>query len=276
MDTRFWGPPAWKLLHSIAAGYDASPVMRKNMELFLEVLPYVLPCKFCRASLTEHYARLPFQDALASRTDLERWMYKIHNLVNKNLEAQGQRILTPPTFRDTQEVYRQMIKLDMFPSWDFLFAVAFIYPPQTKETPMPDAPIICPVGTADCDRNRWNKLPTGKRLQRWMEFWKVLPGILPEQWRTAWISAWKEAHPSFTSRKAAIASIWRLRCAYESNKEDPYKNVCDRLTFHASGCGQSGPQTRTCRALRSRASTLACKGSTCRRLIARNQTRKQR
>jgi hypothetical protein len=260
MDTRFWGPPAWKLLHSIAAGYDASQVMRRNMELFLEVLPYVLPCKFCRASLTEHYARLPFKDALGSRTDLEQWMYKIHNLVNKKLEEQGQQILSVPTFRDVQKVYRQMIESTGFPSWDFLFSVAYIYPPDTKETPMPDAPQICPAGAPDCDRNRWNKLPSGKRLQRWLTFWKVLPDVLPHIWQESWISAWKAAHPSFTSRRSAVASIWRIRCAFESDKEDPYKNVCDRLTFHASGCGHtSSSQTKTCR-----------------RLIARNHTRKQR
>lgn len=251
MDTRFWGPPAWKLLHSIAAGYDASPVMRRNMELFLEVLPYVLPCKFCRASLTEHYARLPFRDALGSRTDLERWVYKIHNLVNAKLESQGQKILPPPAFREVEDVYAQLIELASFPSWDFLFAVAFIYPPQTKESPMPDAPAVCPAGTPDCDRNRWNKLPSGKRLQRWLTFWKVLPDVLPSIWRSAWINAWKLAQPVFTSRRSSVASIWRIRCAFESDKADPYKNVCNRLQFHASGCGfaNNGTQTKTCRRL---------------------------
>ncbi len=261
MDTRFWGPPAWKLLHSIAASYDATQVMRRNMELFLEVLPYVLPCKFCRASLTEHYARLPFKDALSSRQSLERWMYKIHNLVNKKLIAQGQHILSPPTFNTVQTMYRELVATSSFPSWDFLFAVAYIYPPETRETPMPDAPPKCPAGMPDCERNRWNKLPTGKRLERWLEFWKVLPDVLPERWRSAWKSAWTRANPIMTSRRSAIASIWRVRCNFESNKEDPYANVCSRLSFHASGCGHSGPHTQT---------------RTCRRLIARSQTRKQR
>lgn len=268
MDTRFWGPPAWKLLHSIAAGYDASPVMRRNMELFLEVLPYVLPCKFCRASLTDHYEKLPFRDALRSRSDLEHWVYKIHNLVNAKLGLEGRQILQPPAFRDVQEMYRQLIESSAFPSWDFLFAVAFIYPPQTKESPMPDAPAVCPAGAPDCVRNRWNKLPSGKRLQRWLAFWKVLPDVLPSTiasigsntnggassaytWRSLWVSAWKAAQPSFTSRRSAIASIWRVRCSFESDKIDPYKNVCNRLQFHASGCGfeNNAAQLKTCRRL---------------------------
>lgn len=254
MDTRFWGPPAWKLLHTMAAAYE--PAVKTHMREFLEVLPYVLPCKFCRASLMDHYKRLPFSGtALTSRDAFEEWMYKLHNLVNDKLEEQGQHIGTRPAFADVKAHYREVLAAGAQMPWDFLFAVAYIYPPATHETPLPDAP-KCRVGAADCEKNRWNYLSPTKRLSYWRKFWKVLPGVLPPAWSSAWKDALRRADPSFTSRRSAVASLWRIRCAFESNKDDPYTEVCDRLIYHSSGCGASASQrTRTCRRLQQRQAT---------------------
>ena len=52
MDTKFWGPSGWKLLHLITFTYE--PSQSKAVGKFFELLPFVLPCKFCRASLTEY------------------------------------------------------------------------------------------------------------------------------------------------------------------------------------------------------------------------------
>jgi len=255
MDTRFWGPPAWKLLHTIAAAYE--PAGRRHMIDFLEVLPFILPCKFCRASLTDHYRRLPFHGTvLASRDAFEEWMYKLHNLVNDKLEEQGQHVGARPAFSDVRAHYRERVEggpanAAQMP-WDFLFAVAYIYPPATVETPIPDAP-KCRIGAADCERNRWNYLSPTRRLAYWRKFWKVLPGVLPAAWRVAWMDAVRRADPSFTSRRSAVASLWRIRCVFESNKDDPYTEVCDRLVFHSSGCGiASAAKTKTCRRLQQR------------------------
>ena len=255
MDTRFWGPPAWKLLHTIAAAYEPA-IGRQHMIDFLEVLPFILPCKFCRASLTDHYKRLPFRGtALTSREAFEEWMYKLHNLVNDKLEEQGQHIGTRPAFSDVRAHYREILAGGTPMPWDFLFAVAFIYPPTTPETPIPDAP-KCRAGAADCEKNRWNYLSPTRRLAYWRKFWKVLPGVLPATWRSAWVDAVRRADPAFTSRRSAVASLWRIRCAFESNKEDPYTEVCDRLVFHSSGCGiATAAKTRTCRRLQQRRQT---------------------
>ena len=54
MDTRFWGPDGWKLLHSITENYPTVPD-KKNKDLYRKFflsLPYVLPCVYCRKSLT--------------------------------------------------------------------------------------------------------------------------------------------------------------------------------------------------------------------------------
>jgi hypothetical protein len=43
MDTRFWGPSGWRLLHLITYTYD--PITQRHaMRKFLEALPYILPC----------------------------------------------------------------------------------------------------------------------------------------------------------------------------------------------------------------------------------------
>lgn len=255
MDTRFWGPPAWKLLHTIAAAYE--PARKKHIIEFLDVLPFVLPCKFCRASLTDHYKRLPFRGttALDSRDSFEEWMYKLHNLVNDKLEEQGQHIGARPAFADVKAHYRELLSAGSQMPWDFLFAVAYIYPPAIHETPLPDAP-KCRTGAGDCEKNRWNYLSPTKRLSYWRKFWKVLPGVLPAAWSSAWTGALQRADPSFTSRRSAVASLWRIRCAFESNKDDPYTEVCDRLIYHSSGCGASASQhTRTCRRLQQRQAT---------------------
>ncbi len=243
MDTRFWGPPAWRLLHTVAA-HGRGP--RRE---FFETLPYVLPCKFCRANLTAHYEALPYDNK-----DLEKYVYELHKRVSAGLRKEGGTPAPAPTFRDVQRQYAELPA--QMPAWDFLFAVAYTYPPQTREAPMPDAPAHCPAGATDCERNRWNMLPAGRRMHYWMEFWKLLPGVLPAEWGERWETAVRRARPVFTAgRRAAIASLWRIRCAFEGNKADPYVEVCDRLVYHSSGCGTAagkGPQRRTCRRLQER------------------------
>jgi hypothetical protein len=174
-------------------------------------------------------------------------MYRLHALVNEKLRKEGQTISPDPSFKDVQE-RAAAIGAGPFPAWDFLFSVAYIYPPQTREAPIPGAPQQCPVGATDCERNSWNKLSQGRRMSYWMRFWKVLPGVLPVSWATTWSSAWKAAAPELTSRRSAIATLWRVRCGFEQNKADPYREVCDRLVYHSSGCGVAdSAHSRTCR-----------------------------
>ena len=52
MDTKFWGPPGWRLLHLITFAY--SPKQKESVKRLFETIAYVLPCKFCRASFQEY------------------------------------------------------------------------------------------------------------------------------------------------------------------------------------------------------------------------------
>lgn len=55
---RAWGPNIWDTLHFISLGYpeDNPPVPVQNAaRQFLEALPFLLPCVFCRVHLAEVY-----------------------------------------------------------------------------------------------------------------------------------------------------------------------------------------------------------------------------
>lgn len=252
MDTRFWGPPAWRLLHIVAAHYE--PARRRPVAQFFEVLPYVLPCKFCRANLTAYYESGAPGAALGSRADLEKYVYELHKRVSAKLRTEGGAPAPAPVFREVAAAAEAAVDQIPMPAWDFLFSVAYIYPPDTREVPMPDAPATCPSDAADCDRNKWNMLPIAKRLHYWKRFWKLLPGVLPAAWAQRWTEAVRRVRPVFSSRRGAIAALWRIRCAFEAGEEhDPYGEVCARLTYHASGCGTAaGARLRTCRRLAKR------------------------
>ena len=88
MDTRFWGPSGWRLLHLITFAYEPERD-KKNVCKFFHKLPYVLPCKFCRASLSEYMLEDPVEDACASPEKLQRWLWRIHNKVTAKLRAAG-------------------------------------------------------------------------------------------------------------------------------------------------------------------------------------------
>ncbi len=248
MDTKFWGPPGWKLLHTMTLTYE--PSMAVAMQQFLQTLPYILPCKFCRASLTDYYRQLPPSSALKSRKALVRWLWKIHSLVNDKLRAQGQTIPPDPSLAEVRKIYGRYIPTgdpdpcEVFPGWDFLFSVANNHPLAGQGSPMPDAPAASAlINASDAELNKWNLLPPKRRFIFWRKFWLTLPAAMPAPWRKAWLQA-KES-PNLQTKKSAVAWLWRLRCKF-ADGADPYKSVCYRLTAHESGCAHS-KRARTCR-----------------------------
>ena len=82
MDTKYWGPSGWRLLHLITFTYDPK---NKAVESLFRSLPFVLPCKFCRSSLHEYMEDEPLEPALKSKEALSRWLNKIHCMVNAKL-----------------------------------------------------------------------------------------------------------------------------------------------------------------------------------------------
>ena len=249
MDTRFWGPSGWRLLHLVAA----SPNCIKNTQ-FWKSLPFVLPCKFCRASLSEYYIQHPVP---TSAKDYPKWLYTIHNCVNEKLRKQGQTIVPDPPFSQVEKHYEELLKQGCtrtsFPGWEFLFCIADNHPDSSPSSLMPDAP--SDVSTRSlAERNHWNALTAKERKQTLKQFWRSLPDVLPfEEWRTSWNQHVGPLRNAILNRRSALAWLWRIRCGMDKDLqqmgEKDFFGLCKTLKQHRSGCSSS-TRAKTCRAVK--------------------------
>ena len=258
MDTRFWGPSGWRLLHTITFAYNPETDKGSTGQLF-NMLPFVLPCKFCRASLTEYMETDPVEPALETREKLTRWLWRIHNEVNKKLRDQNLVVVPDPPFQKVQEIYEGLLSYGCsqteFPGWDFLFSIAELHP--MSKTAKESVPI---VGAPDCaavktkeERNRWNCMEPRERLVLYKKFWLALGKSLPfREWRRSWskYADGKTTEEALGSRAGTIKWLWRLRCKMEHDlkllNRCKYSSLCKTLKTHRSGCSKS-VKAKTCR-----------------------------
>lgn len=138
MDTEFWGPSGWKLLHSITYNYPNYPSQKiKNIyKRFFLILVKILPCKYCKDSLKEFYKELPIINYLENRNTLTMWIYLIHNKVNNKLRKQKLLNKPNPLKSDVDKIYKKAInKKHCCPEcfgWEFIYSIAFNYPKTDK------------------------------------------------------------------------------------------------------------------------------------------------
>jgi len=88
MLTSVWGPSLWHVLHCMSFNYPVHPtaLQKKKYREFVENLEYVLPCGHCRKNLKGNFKAVPLNSqALKNRNNFSRWMYKLHEQVNKML-----------------------------------------------------------------------------------------------------------------------------------------------------------------------------------------------
>ena len=88
MLTTVWGPSLWHSLHTISFNYPVKPSKedKKNYKNFILNLKYVLPCKYCRINFRKNLKDLPLNNkALKNRENFSRWMFDMHELINKML-----------------------------------------------------------------------------------------------------------------------------------------------------------------------------------------------
>jgi hypothetical protein len=244
MDTKFWGPSGWRLLHMISFSEYA------DKKIFWKQLPFVLPCKFCRASLTEYYRVLPIP---TENREYPEWLYKVHNLVNQKLRDQGQTLPPDPSFSMVKDQYTELLNIDCskteFPGWDFLFSIADNHPDSSPSKPMPDAPEKEPTSLEE--RNKYNLLTAKERKLRLKEFWRSLPYMLPyKEWQLSWRRHAGPVHNAVQSRKSALAWLWKIRCGMETDlhhmKKDTFYGLCKRIANYRSGCA-TNKRAKTCR-----------------------------
>lgn len=250
MDTRFWGPSGWKLLHMITFDYNIKNSI--SYAQFFESIPYILPCKFCRTSLTDYYKEYPFTSYvnMNPRLDVKKWMYHIHNCVNNKLRTQGLNRYPNPTYSVVKKTYEDWLTRDwteqLSTFWDFLFAVAYNHPNDTKHVPIPDCPKGAYKCKDKCEKNKWNILSIRDRLYWFRRFWAFLPVVLPREIA----KKWKEINinPTLQSRNSTLEWLWKMRCGLDSNFKDPYTSICKKIKLHSVDCNKK--RSITCRKTR--------------------------
>ena len=258
MDTRFWGPSGWRLLHLITFVADQLP--QTKLYDFFRLLPFVLPCKFCRASLTDYYAVDPIPKGQPHA--YANWLYRIHNRVNGKLRDQKLLEAQNPTWKVVEARYKELAAAPCtrrrMIGWDFLFSVAFTTPcPSVPSSPMPSAPPVSEIHTPEL-RNRWGVISREERLPYIQEWWDVLPAVLPfAEWRNAWDSTQK---PQVRKGRRAVTT-WLYKaekqmCAAlkEDTPHSTFTGLCSELSTFSSGCGSAKKKrVKTCRAVKSHA-----------------------
>jgi hypothetical protein len=212
MDTRFWGPSGWQLFHLIAF---RSP----NAKDVMEDMPYVLPCKFCRASTQQFVKEHP------PRGDLGKWLYEIHNMVNDKLRTQcanDPKVINPgpdPEFDDVKQRYQAM-KPSSVPGRDFLMAVAYNYPAT----------------------------PTAEEMETQQRFLSHLRKAFPFKELRKIFNSY--AKPSLQSQRAYTHWMYGLMklMSVEVNTEiRSYAGYMSHLSYYKSGCAKKTYKGKTCR-----------------------------
>ena len=260
MDTRFWGPSGWKLLHLIAREPMHTVRHRKAVSAWFSLLPYVLPCKYCRASLSDYFVVQPLTlDKMKTPAAFGNWMYHIHNRVNEKLREQGLLMSPDPLWEEVSEHYVKehagLCKGSPLLGWDFMTAVAFNTPGSDYvPIPMSDTPAVT-IGITDVrTRNRYNLLTREERLHRLRAWWALIPAILPgAAWRRSWSRAMAVAGdpPLEAGRDAMMRWLWQIEARVCSSLRCPTPHasldeLCSTAEAFESGCG-TDRQGKTCR-----------------------------
>lgn len=254
MDTRFWGPSGWRLLHLIS--FQAPRLPKESLHTFFELLPFVLPCKYCRASLTDYYAADPIPQKAA---EYPEWMYRIHNRVSGKLREQKLIDTPDPNWSEIEKRYGEWIKApcstQRLIGWDFFFSVAFTTPsPTVASRPMPGSPPKEVLHTPEL-KNRWNVLTREERLPYIQKWWRSLGDVLPfPEWQAVWSAMIQTLGqpPVQQGRRKVTAWLYQMErgvCSRlkEATPHTSFEGLCSELSAFTSGCG-TAKRSKTCRA----------------------------
>ena len=102
-----WGPATWHFLHTMSFNYPVNPTQedKNHYKDFIYNLRYVLPCKYCRMNLKSNLKQKPLQMChMANRETFSRYIYELHELVNKMLKKNSN--LTYCDVRERYEHFR--------------------------------------------------------------------------------------------------------------------------------------------------------------------------
>ena len=112
MLTTVWGPSLWHYLHTMSFNYPVCPTNKdkKNYKKFIMSLKKVLPCKYCRINMVKNLKAVPLNShALKNRTNFSKWMFNLHEHINKLLNKKSG--LTYCKVRERYEHFRSRCTL---------------------------------------------------------------------------------------------------------------------------------------------------------------------
>ena len=92
MVTAIWGPGLWHSLHTISFNYPTNPDNKCRIRYyrFFKSLKHVLPCRYCRENYDKNIKSVGFGlSVFENRETLSRFVYDLHEEVNKNLNKES-------------------------------------------------------------------------------------------------------------------------------------------------------------------------------------------
>jgi hypothetical protein len=112
MLTYVWGPAKWHYLHTMSFNYPVKPTaeQKKHYKEYIFSLTHTLPCGACRRNLVENLKAVPLNSkALKNRENFSKWMFDLHEQVNKMLGKKSG--LTFERVRERYENFRARCSL---------------------------------------------------------------------------------------------------------------------------------------------------------------------
>ena len=231
MDTKFWGPSGWKLLHSITEYYPKKPTLQQKADIqsFFNVIGEVLPCKYCRESFKEYIDKKPIEDHSGNRETLCRWMFDIHNMVNNKLRLQGLVNEKNPGYKLVRKRYQDYKKDPGFrvgnEGMNFISSIAFNYPMKHK-----------------CERC--------KKLFYELFFIKLVK-VIPDKKFIKTMNLKMKKKPIqniLQCRKVLKKWMHDFICKYNTKNVKSYNSYCKKIEhYRANGCDKKNHKGNTCR-----------------------------
>ena len=114
MLTTIWGPNMWHYLHTISFNYPIKPTFENKKKYKVIILnhQHTLPCKYCRINLKNNFKVHPLKSCyLMDRTSFSRYIYKLHEIVNKMLNKNS--VLSYCYVRERYEHFRSRCTQDV-------------------------------------------------------------------------------------------------------------------------------------------------------------------
>jgi hypothetical protein len=88
LDPKIWGPHYWFFLHTLAMCYPKYPnaVTKKKYYDFVQNIPMFIPTEEISNYFSKLLDEYPVQPYLDNKESFIRWIWFIHNKINKKLE----------------------------------------------------------------------------------------------------------------------------------------------------------------------------------------------